>query len=64
MSTGKNRWSFLLLLILSNKIRDKGRIVSAGYRGGKGERDGAEWVVREGEGEGGRNDLNIVCIYE
>jgi hypothetical protein len=23
-----------------------------------------EWVVREGVGAGGRNDLSLVCIYE
>jgi hypothetical protein len=27
----------------------------------KGEREGAEWVVREGVGAGGRNDPGIVC---
>jgi hypothetical protein len=48
---------FLLLLILClQKIRDKGKIVSAGYQGGGG--------VREKVGEGGRNDPNIVCTYE
>jgi hypothetical protein len=46
------------------KIRDKGKIVSAGYQGGWGEREGAEWVVREGVGAGGRNDPSIVCTYE
>jgi hypothetical protein len=49
---------------LFNKIRDKGQIVSAGYRGGVGKREGAEWVVREGVDEGGRNDPSIVCTYE
>jgi hypothetical protein len=38
--------------------------VSAGYRGGGEERKGVEWVVREGVGEGGRNDPSIVCTYE
>jgi hypothetical protein len=32
-------------------------------RGG-GEREGAEWVVREGVGAGRRNDPNLVCTYE
>jgi hypothetical protein len=42
------------LYSLFNEIRDKGKIVSAQYRGGVGEREGVEWVVREGvwqEGE-------------
>jgi hypothetical protein len=48
------------LLILSlQKIRDKGKIVSAWYRGGRGQREG-----KGGRGEGGRNDPNIVCTYE
>jgi hypothetical protein len=34
------------------------------YRGGWGEREGAEWVVREGVGAGGRNDPSIICTYE
>jgi hypothetical protein len=38
----------------STKLRVKGKILSAGYGGG----------VREGVGEEGRNDPNIVCIYE
>jgi hypothetical protein len=25
---------------------------------------GAEWVVREGVGAGGRNDPSLVCTYE
>jgi hypothetical protein len=45
-------------------IRDKGKIASAGYRGGGGEREGAGWVVRDGVGAGGRNDPSIVCTYE
>jgi hypothetical protein len=52
----------LVLLIIaytlsSTKLRDKGKIVSAWYRGvrvGKGGSGGGE----------GRNDPNIVCIYE
>jgi hypothetical protein len=28
------------------------------------ERKGAEWVVREGVGAGGRNDSSLVCTYE
>jgi hypothetical protein len=52
------------LYSLFNKIKDKGKIVSARYCGGEGEREGAEWVVREGVGAGGRNDPSIVCTYE
>jgi hypothetical protein len=29
-----------------------------------GEREGAEWVVRDGVGAGGRNDPSLVCTYE
>jgi hypothetical protein len=29
-----------------------------------GEREGAEWVVREGEGAVGRNEPILVCTYE
>jgi hypothetical protein len=29
-----------------------------------GEREGAEWVVREGVGAGGRNEPSLVCTYE
>jgi hypothetical protein len=29
-----------------------------------GEREGAEWVVREGVGAGGRNEPSLVCSYE
>jgi hypothetical protein len=52
------------LYSLFNKIRDKGKIFSAGYQGVWGEREGSGWVAREGVGGGGRNDLNIVCTYE
>jgi hypothetical protein len=31
---------------------------------GWGEREGAEWVVREGVGAEGRNDPSLVCTYE
>jgi hypothetical protein len=50
------------LYSLYNKIRNKGKIVSAGYCGG--EREGEEWVVREGVGAGGRNEPSLVCTYE
>jgi hypothetical protein len=30
----------------------------------RGEREGAEWVVREGVGAGGRNEPSLVCTYE
>jgi hypothetical protein len=52
------------LYSLFNKIRDKGKIFSAGYRGGGREREGAGWVVREEVGAGERNDPSIVCTYE
>jgi hypothetical protein len=29
-----------------------------------GEREGAEWVVREGVGAWGRNDPSLLCTYE
>jgi hypothetical protein len=48
--------SYYGLYSLYNKIRDKGNIVSAGYRGNVG--------MKEGVGAGGRNDPNIVCTYE
>jgi hypothetical protein len=32
--------------------------------GGGVEREGAEWVVREGVGTGGRNEPSLVCTYE
>jgi hypothetical protein len=48
--------SYYYLYSFFNKIRDKGKIVSAWQRGG--------WGVRGGIGEGGRNDQNIVCTYE
>jgi hypothetical protein len=51
------------LYSLFNIIRDKGKIVSARYRGGRGERKGAEWVVREGVEARGRNDPIILCKY-
>jgi hypothetical protein len=46
-----------------NKIRDKGKIISARYVGGEGEKEGEKWVVRE-VGGGGSNDPSIVCTYE
>jgi hypothetical protein len=52
------------LYSLYNKSRNKGKIVSAEYSGGVREREGAEWVVREGVGAGGRNDPSLVCTYE
>jgi hypothetical protein len=33
-------------------------------QGLSGEREGAEWVVREGVGAGGRNEPRLVCTYE
>jgi hypothetical protein len=43
-----------------NNIRDKGKRVSVGYGGGWGEKEGVEWVVREGVGAGGRNDPSLM----
>jgi hypothetical protein len=40
------------LYSLFNKIRDKGKIVSAGYQGGGREKERVGWVVREGVGGG------------
>jgi hypothetical protein len=53
------------LLILSlQQIRDKGKIVSAGYRGVGVKREREDWVVREGVGTEWRHDPSIVCTYE
>jgi hypothetical protein len=38
----------IIAYTLSNKIRDMGKIVSAEYWGEGREREGAEWVAREG----------------
>jgi hypothetical protein len=35
-----------------------------GIEGVGGEREGVEWVVREGVGAGGRNEPSLVCTYE
>jgi hypothetical protein len=40
------------------------RARNGSLRHGHGEREGAEWVVREGVGAGGRNDPSLVCTYE
>jgi hypothetical protein len=48
----------------STKLEIRGKIVFTRYRGGWGERERAEWVVREGLGAGGRNNPSIVCTYE
>jgi hypothetical protein len=49
------------LYSLFNKIREKGRTVSAWKWGGR-EGEGGGW--REGAGDGGRNDPNIICTYK
>jgi hypothetical protein len=54
--------SYYYLYSLFNKIRDKGRTVSAWKRRVRGKRE--ERVEREGLRVGGRNGPNIVCIYE
>jgi hypothetical protein len=54
ISTSKNPWSFLLLLILSSiklEIRAEFFLPGSGGRGGRA-------------GGRGRNDPNIVCTYE
>jgi hypothetical protein len=56
--------SYYCLYYLFNKIRDKGKIVSSGYGGGWGEREGAEWVVRERVGAWKRNEPSIVYTYD
>jgi hypothetical protein len=61
------KYQKLLVLLISvytlfNKIRDKGKTVSAWKRGGRGKGWGRR--EREGTGEGGRNDPIIVCTYE
>jgi hypothetical protein len=48
----------------STKLEIRAKIVSAGYRGGGGEREGVNWVVKAGVRAGGRNDPSIVCTYE
>jgi hypothetical protein len=45
--------SYYCLYSLFDKIRVKGKIVSAGYLGGEGKKARVGWVVREGWGEGG-----------
>jgi hypothetical protein len=51
MSTSKTLVpSYYGLYSLFNKIRDKGKIVSARHRGGGEEREGAEWGGKEGGG--------------
>jgi hypothetical protein len=56
--------SLRCLNILKNKLLNSlpDKIVSAGYWGE--EREGVEWVVREGVGAGGRNEPSLVCTYE
>jgi hypothetical protein len=49
--------SYYFLYSLINKIRDKGRIVSAWKQGSKG------WE-REGVEDGGRSGPSIACTYE
>jgi hypothetical protein len=61
--------SYYCLYCLFNKIRDKGKTVSAWKCGGGGKRErveekrGGGWKGREW-GEKGENDPNIVCTYE
>jgi hypothetical protein len=59
----KNPLSFLLLFVLSNKIKDKGRAVSAWKRRGRGGEVRGGRKRRSG-GKGGRNDPNTVYTYE
>jgi hypothetical protein len=52
-----------LFISLFNKIRDKGKTVSAWKGGSRGERE-REGEEKGGGREGGRNDPNIACTYE
>jgi hypothetical protein len=54
--------SYYCLYSLFNKIRNQGKIVSAGYW--RGEKERVEWVIRKRVGAGRRNDPSIVCTYE
>jgi hypothetical protein len=54
--------SYYCLYSLFNKIRDKGRTISAGREGEWGEMEGVG--ERRRKGVRGRNDSNIVCTYE
>jgi hypothetical protein len=49
------------LYSLYNKMRDKGKIVSAGYRGGWRGEVGSGVGAKGGVRVGGRNDPSIVC---
>jgi hypothetical protein len=53
--------SYYCLYSLFNKIRDKGKTVSAWKQGGRG---GGKGEKRGGREVGERNDPNIVCTYE
>jgi hypothetical protein len=55
--------SYYCLYSVFNKIRDKGRTVSAWKLGGSGG-EGVGVGKRRGGGAGGRNDPNTVCTYE
>jgi hypothetical protein len=46
----------------TTKLEIRAKYFLPGIEGG--EREGAEWVVREGVGAGGRNDPSIICTYE
>jgi hypothetical protein len=48
----------------STKLEIRAKYFLPGIQGVEGEREGVEWVVREGMGTGGRNDPSIVCTYE
>jgi hypothetical protein len=47
----------------TTKLEIRAKYFLLGFEGW-GEREGAEWVVREGVGAGGRNDPSLVCTYE
>jgi hypothetical protein len=67
-TTGENRcnWtsSKCSLELLDQYWGKKYAFLIPSYNISRGEREGAEWVIREGVGAGGRNDPSLVCTYE
>jgi hypothetical protein len=48
----------------TTKLEIRAKQFLLGIEGVGEEREGAEWLVREGVGAGGRNDPSLVCTYE